>query len=281
MRDSNIRQVADGKQYSTKPWRRTGYPMCLPCNPCSATARRRVPRSKMEIEKETGMIKVGFFDAKGDYDHHLKQVRQMRGDGLRRGRPERVIRPGYGLGVHGLRHLTNGANYLMAKELTNLVRQRIRLMPLSPDDKMSAPIDSYLKDYSTSAKVSSWGKPADVGQHILKGYPGPELLEVASNPKAAGPVVVDFGSVQPVSRLRIVWGDEKSVPSAWKVELSEDGKTWNAWLNVAKTVTDKFDQWPGFEDHATGSKQARYARYIPEGDSAKNPIRLRQLSLFR
>ena len=53
-----------------------------------------------------------------------------------------------------------------------------------------------MKDYSTLAKVLVQGRPSDHGQHILKGYPGPELLEVASNPGvprtgSAGPRIND------------------------------------------------------------------------------------------
>ena len=118
--------------------------------------------------------------------------------------------------------------------------------------------------------------------HILKGYPGTELLEIPqSGASGAARLMLDLGAVVPVSRLRVVWGDEKSVPENWQVELSEDGKNWKPWLNVNKTHTDSYDQWPGFEYYSSHETPARYVRYIPSGEAAGAAIRLRQLSLFR
>jgi hypothetical protein len=93
--------------------------------------------------------------------------------------------------------------------------------------------------------------------------------------------MLDLGSVLPVSRLRIVWGDEKSVPENWQIEFSEDGKDWKPWLTVNETQTDSYDQWPGFEHYSSKETPARYVRYIPFGGDASAPTRLRQLSLFR
>lgn len=282
MRDGNIRQVADVVAVFHKVLETDRVPHVFALQPMFRNSKKKRDPIEQRIEAETGMIKVGFFDAKETYDLIVKQVRQRCSEvGFDVADLSGVYDPVTEWVFTDWCHLTNGANYIMARSLTNLVKQRIWSMPLSPDDQIAAPFDSYMKDYSTLAKVLVAGKPSDRGQHILKGYPGPELLEVASNPGAPGPVVLDLGSMVPVSRLRIVWGDEKSVPAAWKIELSEDGQKWDTWLDVAKTVTDKYDQWPGFEYYAAGAKQARYARYTPKADDAKDPIRLRQLSLFR
>jgi hypothetical protein len=122
--------------------------------------------------------------------------------------------------------------------------------------------------------------PTDKGMHILKGYPGQELLEVPQDKSAPVSVALDFGATKPVSRLRIVWGDGKSVPESWKVDISEDGSTWKEWFKTEKTKTDGYDQWPGFEYYAPRESQARFVRYSPSGKDS-GPVRLRQLSLFR
>ncbi|MBI5252308.1 MAG: discoidin domain-containing protein, partial [Desulfomonile tiedjei] len=179
-------------------------------------------------------------------------------------------------------HLTNGANYVLAKELVDLVKNRVFGLPLGGQDSLKNPADSYFRDYAKKAGVLLNDRPAERGLHILKGYPGPELLEVAADQKntAAG-VVLDLGETLPVSRLRIVWGDEKSVPKSWRVEFSQDGKDWQPWLNITETRTDGYDQWPGFEYYAHQAAHARYVRYVPTGEDGQKPIRLRQLSLFR
>ncbi len=92
---------------------------------------------------------------------------------------------------------------------------------------------------------------------------------------------MDLGAVVPISRLRIVWGAKDSVPQEWKVEISEDGASWKPWLSIEKSVTDAYDQWPGFEYYAPEQSAARYVRYVPAGEAAKKPVKLRQLSLFR
>ncbi len=125
-------------------------------------------------------------------------------------------------------------------------------------------------------------KPIDSGLNILKGYPGTQLLEVPQDSAGGAPrLMLDLGAVVPVSRLRIVWGDEKSVPENWQVELSEDGRNWKPWLTVNKTRADSYDQWPGFEYYSSQETPARYVRYIPSGEDTSAPIRLRQLSMFR
>ncbi|MEW6351067.1 MAG: discoidin domain-containing protein [Thermodesulfobacteriota bacterium] len=281
-RANNIRQVADVVAIFHKTLEADGIPHVFALQPLFRTSKKKRTPLEARIENETGMFKVGFFDAKETYDLFRKTVR------------ERCGATGFDVvDLNGLYddvtdwvftdwcHLTNGANYLMAKALTNLVKERVWGLPLSEEDRITIPVDTYLKDYSKLAKVLVAEKPSDAGLHILKGYPSPELLEVASNPGSPQPVVLDLGSVVPVSRLRIVWADEKAVPASWAVEVSEDGKKWEKWLEVPKTVTDKYDQWPGFEYYSPTSLRARFARYSPTGESSKSPIQLRQLSLFR
>ncbi|MCX5873972.1 MAG: hypothetical protein NTY51_12180, partial [Deltaproteobacteria bacterium] len=132
-------------------------------------------------------------------------------------------------------------------------------------------------DYSKEAKVLVSGEPRNDGLNILKGYPGPKGLQIPGAVDAA--VVLDLGKVFPVSRLRIVWGNEQTVPEAWKIDISEDGQNWKKWLTVDKTRTDPYDQWPGFEYYAAGETPARYMRYSQS--PPEKEIYLRQLSVFK
>ena len=139
-----------------------------------------------------------------------------------------------------------------------------------------------LVDYAKNARVLIDGQPTDRGLHIMKGYPGQELLDIPVGQGSKSPsVVMDLGAVVPISRLRIVWGDSESVPEQWNMEISEDGTSWKPWLAIEKSVTDVYDQWPGFEYYAPEQSPARYVRYVPAGEAAKKPVKLRQLSLFR
>jgi len=283
MRDSNIRQVADVAAFYHKALETDGVPHVFALQPMFRNCKKKRTPMEAKIEQVAGMEKLGFFYAVDTYDEIVKQVK------------ERNRKIGFevvdltGIYDHVTTwvftdwcHLTNGANFLMAKALTNEVKTRVFGLPLRPHDTMANPYDSYFDDYAIKSTVLVDGKREDSGLHILKGYPSAQLLEVpAGQGGKPAAVVMDLGRVLPVSRLRIVWGDEKSVPSAWTVELSEDGQTWKPWLAMEKTGTDAFDQWPGLEHYAAEETQARYARYTPVGADAGNPIRLRQLSLFR
>lgn len=282
-RDRNIDQVADVMAIYHKTLETDRVPHVFALQPMFRNCKKKRTPMEEKIEQVTGMQKIGFFDAAQTYDVFVDKVKK-RGQEI-------------GFEVADLTgvfdkvnewvftdwcHLTNGANYIVAKELANLVKTRVFNLPLEGDDAVKNPSDSYFRDYSTSANVLVNDRPADRGLHILKGYPGTEILEVSAdqnNPPSG--VVLDLGEVRPVSRVRIVWGDEKSVPKSWSVELSQDGKDWHPWLKEKETKTDAYDQWPGFEYYAHKESPARYVRYVPTGEDGRKPIRLRQLSLFR
>ena len=174
-------------------------------------------------------------------------------------------------------HVTNGANFVMAKALFNDVKQKIFGLPLTESNRLQSPPDSYFADYSKDAKVLVSGKARDDGLSILKGYPGPRGLEIPGGKDAA--VILDLEKSVPISRLRIVWGNEKTVPKSWKIDFSEDGQNWKNWFTEEKTKTDPYDQWPGFEHYSANETNARYVRYSQ--DPSLGQIYLRQLSLFR
>ncbi|MFH1116990.1 MAG: discoidin domain-containing protein [Pseudomonadota bacterium] len=281
-RKHNIDQVADVAAIYHKVLETDGVPHVFALQPMFRNSKK--PRMPIErkIEDVTGMEKIGFYNARETYDLLVERIKERNKE--------------IGFEVADLTtlfdktdewvftdwcHLTNGANYLMAKALVNEVKTRVLDIPLRPGEKIEEPIDSFFNDYSKSAKVLIGGVASNEGQHILKGYPDTNVLNipVEGKNKPEGPVV-DLGAVKPVSRLRIVWADEKSVPKAWHVELSSDGKEWKTWFTVSDTVTDRFDQWPGFEYYAPGDSEARYVRYSPVG-KGNGEIRLRQLSLFR
>lgn len=279
----NIAQVADVMAIYHKTLETDRVPHVFALQPLFRNSKK--PRDPMEqkIESVTGMQKIGFFDAAQTYDLLINRIKK-------RGRE-------VGIEVADLSgiydnvkewvftdwcHLTNGANYVLAKELVNRVKTDVFKIPLQPGDSLKNPYDSYFEDYARHSRVLVNDKHTDAGLHILKGYPGEKLLEVERDGKTEQTsVALDFGSVKPVSRLRIVWGDEKSVPEAWRVDISEDGSTWKEWFKTERTEADTFDQWPGFEYYAPHESQARFMRYVPERGKEGGPIRLRQLSMFR
>ncbi len=279
-RDRNIDQVADVEAIFHKVLETDHVPHVLALQPMFRNCKKKRTPMEEKIEKVTGMEKIGFYDARQTYDVLVDKIKK------------RAREAGYDvLDLTKIYdnvtswvftdwcHLTNGANYIMAKKLATQVKNQVFGLTPEKDDLLATPKDTYFRDYSKNAKVLVNDKPTDSGLRILKGYPGPQLLvESAHHSSGLPKVVLDLGAVVPVSRLRIVWGDKKSVPSNWKVELSTDGKTWEPWLAVNKTHTDNFDQWPGFEYLAFREMPARYVRYMP---SDEQPIRLRQLSVFR
>jgi hypothetical protein len=278
----NIDQVADVVAIYHKALEADNVPHVFALQPMFRNSKKKRMPIEKQIEKVTGMEKIGFFYAKDTYDQLVKRIiEKNKAIGF-----EVVDLTGIYDNVTDWVftdwcHLTNGANFLMAKALVNEVKTRVFKLPLRPSEKIQEPLDSYFKDYAKSATVLVDGKPSNQGLHILKGYPGKDVLLVPPGKEKSESVTLDLGAVKPVSRLRMVWGDPKSVPTEWRVELSIDGKEWKKWLNVSNTITDTFDQWPGFEYYAPDDTQARYARYSRVGKGTKEPIRLRQFSLFR
>jgi hypothetical protein len=282
-RDKNIGQVADVVAIYHKTLQTDGVPHVFALQPMFRNCKKKRTPMEEKIEQVTGMEKIGFYDAAQTYDVLVDKIKK------------RAQKAGFEVvdltGIYDdvnewvftdWCHLTNGANYIMAKALANRVKTQVFGLPLLAADSIENSKDSYFHDYAKNAKVLINDKPTDRGLHILKGYPGKQLLEAPPDAKGSDPrLMLDLGSVLPLSRLRIVWGDEKSVPASWQVELSENGKDWKPWLTVKKTHTDSYDQWPGFEYYSSQEASARYVRYRPLGEGAKAPIRLRQLSVFR
>jgi hypothetical protein len=281
--DKNIEQVADTLAIYDQTLETDGVPHVLALQPMFHNCKKERTPIEQRIEEMTGMEKIGFFDAVDTYEKLVGRCKER----VAEEGSEVLDLTGIFDDVHAWVftdwcHLTNGANYILAKALVNEIKTRVLGLPLLPDDKIKEPKDSYFTDYAKEAIVTVDGKQAESGVRILKGYPGPELFEVKkTDGKQVPPVIMDIGKVVPVSRLRIVWGDAASVPQSWQLELSMDGETWESWLKIEKTQPDGFDQWPGYEYYAAEETDARYARYKPLGEATSEPIKLRQLSLYR
>ena len=283
MRRRNIDQVADVEAIYHKVLETDGVPHVFALQPMLRNCRKKRNPIEEQVELMTGMVKISFYDAKKTYDLLVKRIKE-------RGKEA-------GIDIMDMTdifknvkswvwtdwcHVTNGANYLMAKELTNRVKTDVFKLPLLPDDPLKEPYDSYFVDYAKDARVLVNGKPINKGLHILKGYPGKDKVTIPANEAKASPgVTLDLGEIVPISRLRIVWGSEASTPKAWKMQISDDGKDWKDWLTVDDTKPDPFDQWPGFEYYSDKEAKGRYVRYVQTGANADKEIVLRQISLFR
>jgi len=180
-------------------------------------------------------------------------------------------------------HLTPGANYLVAKELANIVKEKVLGQPLAAGDRIDDK-DVFFWDLAASAKVS-YAPPADnpasqVG-NMLSGYPGQDIY----SSKVVGPderleVVLELPRRFLVSRVRVVWGEEESVPEQWVVETSTDGETWRSFVQSDNTRTDSYSRWPGFEYYAAEPVEALYLRYRPLRTKQRS-IRIRSWSVSR
>jgi hypothetical protein len=180
-------------------------------------------------------------------------------------------------------HLTSGANYLIAKELSNLVKEHFFGRSLTRGDATSDK-DSFFWDLAASGTIL-YAPPEDsaanVSKNILHGYPGDRLYSsrvVPADEKLE--VALDLGQEYPVSRLRLVWADEAAVPEQWVVESSMNQETWETLVQGTNKQTDNYSRWPGFEHYAAEPIQARYLRYRPIA-SAQRSVRLRSWSVFR
>jgi len=179
-------------------------------------------------------------------------------------------------------HLTAGANYLIAKELANIIKEHFLQRPLSEADKIDDK-NSFFWNMALSANVvyapASDG-PQNEPKNILTGYPGPDLYsskEVPAEEKLE--IVLDLSREFSFSRIRLVWDDD-SVPEEWAVETSSDAQNWNAWIKGDNKDIDNFSWWPGYEYYGSKPVQGRYIKYRPLG-SYQTRIRLRSLSLHR
>jgi len=281
-RDNNVRQVADVTAIYHRVLETDGVPHVFALQPMFRNCKKKRTPMEQKIEQVTGMVKIGFYDAAETYDVLVEQIRARGKEaGIDVVDLTTIFDPVKEWVFTDWCHMTNGANYVIAKALVNEVKTRVFGLPLLPDDALKAPLDTYFTDYAQSARVMADNRALDVGMQVLKGYPGQEMLEVASAGKNPVTAELDLGKTVPVSRMRIVWADSQSVPRSWKMELSEDGSTWKEWFTITETPPDQFDQWPGFEYYAAQEAPARYVRYTPLGADAGKPIRLRQWSLFK
>lgn len=282
-RDRNISQVADVHALFHKVLETDGVPHVLALQPMFRNSKKKRTPMEQKIEQVTGMEKIGFYDAAETYDLLMDQIKKRdRKAGLDTVDLTGIFDDVTGWVFTDWCHMTNGANYIISKKLVNQVKVKVFGLPLLRDDPLRPPLDSYMVDYAKDATVLVDGRPTDQGMRILKGYPGPEMLEVTAkggSDQHSG-LVLDLGQVLPLSRLRIVWADEQSVPKCWKLDVSEDGRNWKEWLNVNETRTDRYDQWPGFEYYSFEETPARFVRYKPS-EAKDGKIRLRQVSFFR
>jgi hypothetical protein len=180
-------------------------------------------------------------------------------------------------------HLTAGANYLIAKELANTIKEHFFKQSLSRWDQIDEKDSFFWRPVATAAVV--YAPPADTAetgpQNMLTPYPA--MAEYASRELASTEkleVVLDLKHDFALNRARLVWGDDSSVPKEWVVETSLDGETWTPWARGDKTQTDSFSWWPGFEYYTTGSVRARYVKYRPL-NTEPSRIRLRAFSVSR
>lgn len=179
-------------------------------------------------------------------------------------------------------HLTSGANYIIAKELANLVKEHFLGQPLGKGDMIDDKNGLFwdLAASSSVLRAPQPDSPKNGPKNMLAGYPGAAIYSSVASQEEPLEVVLDMGQTHPVSRTRLVWADELSVPEKWAVEVSEDGTDWRPLAVAAKDQLDSFAQWPGFEHYAAEPVQGRYLRYKPMDDD-KAPIRLRCWSVFR
>jgi hypothetical protein len=180
-------------------------------------------------------------------------------------------------------HLTAGANFLIAKELANRIKEHVLGMPLTEADRIGDK-DGYFWDLAASSTVV-FAPPPDSPENdpkkMLAGYPGGAFY--SSKPPGADErfeVVLDLGHVEAASRLRLVWADKASVPAEFSVDVSEDGETWQPLYQGDTKNLDDFARWPGIEHYAPQPLPARFFRYRPLG-TERGPIKLRLWSVMR
>lgn len=180
-------------------------------------------------------------------------------------------------------HLTAGGNFLIAKELANLVKEQFWGRSLTESDQIKQK-NEFFWDLAASGTVA-YAPPPDSPQNqarnMLTGYPGEPLY----SSKILGPddraeVILDLGEVRQLSRMRLVWGDEEAVPQQWGIEVSEDLVNWKNFVTGSDEQTDNYSRWPGFEYYASEPVQARYVKYSPIKGS-KGIIALRSWNILR
>lgn len=180
-------------------------------------------------------------------------------------------------------HLTAGSNYLLAKELSNLVKEHFLGQTLTSADQITDK-DAYFWDLAASGRIVYAPDPKAPeyhSRHILAGYPGEGFyLSKDLCPSDRAELILDMGDVRQVSRMRLVWGDEGTTPSAWEVDISYDQNEWQPFVRGSVKDLDHYSRWPGFEYYASSPMTGRYLRYRPVGDSVR-VIALRSWSVYR
>ncbi len=166
-------------------------------------------------------------------------------------------------------HLTAGANYLLAKELANLIKEHLLGRQLSSGDQ-TAQKNSFFWDLAASGRIIHAPDPKDSEhnvRHILAGYPGEaQYMSKTLGPSDRREVILDLGEVREVSRVRIVWGDKATTPQSWELDISMDEKDWKPFVKGQSSDLDGYSRWPGFEHYAAAPSSGRYMRYRPTGD---------------
>ena len=179
-------------------------------------------------------------------------------------------------------HLTSGANFLIAKELANIIKENFLKESLNKGDKIDDK-SSFFWNMALTANVVYAPPPDDPRndpKNILLGYPGLWLYSSKDVPATEKlEIVLDLGREFTLSRLRLVW-DNNSVPEEWAVDISADGETWNPWIQGTNKNLDNFSWWPGYEYYGAEPIQARYLRYRPVKSDVRR-IRLRSWSVQR
>jgi hypothetical protein len=179
-------------------------------------------------------------------------------------------------------HLTAGANYLIAKELANLVKENFFNKPLAEGDKIDGK-DSFFWNVAVTAEIV-YAPPCDdqdnAPKNMLTGFPGSRLYSSKEVPEGERfDIVLDLGQTFALSRLRLVW-DDASVPDEWTVDISDDAQTWKPWVRGGNKDLDALSWWPGYEYYGADQARARFLRYKPIKTAARS-IKLRSWSVYR
>lgn len=180
-------------------------------------------------------------------------------------------------------HLTAGANYLIGKEIANQIREHYFRQTLTEMDQVREK-DLYFINFARSARVVSAPEPdgdSNPVDSILRDYPGEESYCSVEVPLEQNlELVLDLGQVVEISRMRIFWGDELSVPTKWQVEVSEDGVSWNSWIDGSDSLIDGLSMWPALDYYGAKPQNSRFVRY-KSLDPKVRKLLLKSVSLYR
>lgn len=180
-------------------------------------------------------------------------------------------------------HLSSGANFLLAKELSNLIKEHIFQRQLDSGD-LTNDKNSFFWDLAAASKLvypTSTQESVNSVQNALRGYPGEGYFEfVPTTPDERLEIVLDLQDSFPLSRVRLVWADEQSTPSEWELQYSTDQTNWQTFVKGSSSEIDWYSRWPGFEYYAPEPVKARYLKYRPL-KNADASIKLRLISAYR